>query len=54
MFGPAFPGVLDFLHPSVVVCWICLEDDATPTDALEDGGWGCGVIIYVRLDMLGR
>ena len=30
------------LHSSVVLCWICLEDNATSADALEDEWDGVG------------
>ena len=41
-FGPEFPSCL---HSSAVVCWICLEHDATYTELWKMGG-GVGVTAF--------
>ena len=53
------PLYFGFLHLWVVVCWICLEDDATSTDALEDGwvggvGLGTGLFAFCTLSKIMR
>ena len=52
VLGPECPCISDMLHSLVVVCWICLEGDATSTNALEDG-W-VGGANCVRLNVLGK